>query len=71
VLKLDQGMQNIRQLVLEMQLIKRDQKALDKLLEDLEKRQDQLVKEMIQQNVLLQQAKEREMQRQMELPKTP
>jgi|LauGreDrversion4_2_1035121.scaffolds.fasta_scaffold205431_3 hypothetical protein len=64
-------MQNIRQLVLEMQLIKRDQKALDKLLEDLEKRQDQLVKEMIQQNVLLQQAKEREMQRQMELPKTP
>ncbi len=71
MLKLDQGMQNIRQLVLEMQLIKRDQKALDKLLEDLEKRQDQLVKEMIQQNVLLQQAKEREMQRQMELPKTP
>ena len=64
-------MQNIKQLVLEMQLIKRDQKALDKLLEDLDKRQDQLIKEMIQQNVLLQQAKEREMQRQMELPRTP
>ena len=54
-----------------MQLIKRDQKALDKLLEDLDKRQDQLIKEMIQQNVLLQQAKEREMKRQMELPRTP